>query len=57
MLHIRFKKIVGNDFEYRDFYINEIKYSKDMIAIDIVDIGWRSLTSEQYDGFEVKIVS
>lgn len=55
-MHIVFRKLTEEGFQYREFDIKGIKYCRDMVAIDIIDIGWRTLTKEQYDSFEVRLV-
>lgn len=55
-MHIKFRTLTPEGFQYREFDIKGIKYCRDMIAIDIVGIGWRTLTKEQYDDFDVTLV-
>lgn len=52
-MKVVFAKLTDKGFEYREYIVNEIKYSEYLVAIDIVDIGWRTLTREQYDIFTV----
>lgn len=57
MMQIVFTKLTEKGFEKREFIVNGVKYGGWLIAIDIVDVGWRTLTSEQYDSFEIKSLS
>ncbi len=56
MMKIVFRKLTEKGFEYREFIVNGVKYGGWLIAIDIVDVGWRTLTSEQYDSFELTML-
>ena len=56
MMKIVFRKLTEKGFEYREFIVNGVKYGGWLIAIDIVDVGWRTLTSEQYDSFEITML-
>lgn len=51
MFKIVFTKYTDTGRETREFIVNAVKYGGYLIAIDIVDIGWRTLTKEQYDSF------
>lgn len=51
MMKIVFTKLTEKGFEDREFIVNGVKYGGWLIAIDIVDVGWRTLTKEQYDSF------
>ena len=53
MMKIVFRNLTEKGFEYREFIVNAVKYGGWLIAIDIVDVGWRTLTSEQYESFEI----
>ena len=53
MFKIVFRNLTEKGFEYREFIVNEVRYGGYLIAIDIVDIGWRTLTEEQYDSFTI----
>lgn len=40
--------------EVQEFEVNEIRYSGGwVIGLDIVDVGWRTITSDQYSSFVV----
>ena len=52
-MKVVFSKLTDNGFEHTEYIVNEVKYSEHLIGIDIVDIGWRTLTKDQYDIFTV----
>lgn len=40
--------------EVLEFEVNEIRYSGGwIIGLDIVDVGWRTITSDQYSSFVI----
>ena len=53
MMKIVFVKHTEDGDKTMEFIVNEIRYRGWLIGIDIVDIGWRTVTSEQYDSFTI----
>lgn len=53
-MKIVFTKFTDTGKDNMEFFVNEIRYGGGwLIAIDIVDVGWRAVTPEQYDSFTV----
>lgn len=52
-MRVVFRLITDSGIITDEYIVNEIKYSDGLVGIDIVNIGWRTLTKEQYDTFTV----
>lgn len=53
MMKVVFSKLTDKGFEYQEFIVNELRYTDFLLGIDIVDIGWRTLTKDMYDSFTI----
>ena len=53
-MKITFTKHTKNGDHQRSYAVNSIKYAGYLIAIDIVNVGWRTLTKDQYDTFIIE---
>ena len=52
-MKIVFTKYTDTGRVDREYIVNAVKYGGWLIAIDIVNVGWRSLMPEQYDSFTI----
>lgn len=52
-MKIVFTKYTPEGEQTMEFIVNEIRYRGWIIGIDIVDVGWRTVTEEQYDSFTI----
>lgn len=52
-MKIVFTKLTKQGNIDTEYIINGVRYAGYLIAIDIVGVGWRTLTKEQYDSFTI----
>ena len=52
-MKVIFTKWVDSKPETREFEVKELRYGGYLTIMDIVDVGWRSITQEQYDEFKI----
>lgn len=52
-MKIVFTKLTEKGFEKKEFNVKTVRYAGWLVGMDIVDIGWRTMTEDDYDSFDV----
>ena len=52
-MKVIFTKWVDSKPERRELEVKELRFGGYLTIMDIVDVGWRSITQDQYDEFTI----